>query len=297
MTSDCSFFGNRLVLLGAVAVFVILFFGCFSCSSTRIFAAEDGRENSRGNSADTGSDTQKKQEDENDGKKTQTPRPTHNHPAFAQRSEERAEMVEKQIHSRRIKDPNVLNAVRTVPRHAFVRKTDISRAYKDHPLPIGLGQTISQPYIVAYMTEKLELKPHMKVLEVGTGSGYQAAVCAEIAKEVYTIEILKKLADSAKERLKKLGYRNVFVKDADGYFGWKEKAPFDVVIVTAAAGVVPPVLIDQLKAGGKMILPLGSPYGYQSLVLITKDDENRIHSRRLLPVRFVPMVGRVTEDN
>ena len=143
------------------------------------------------------------------------------------------------------------------------------------------------------MTEALKLSPKLKVLEIGTGSGYQAAVCAEIVQEVYTIEILEELAKSAKERLKELGYRNVFVKAADGYFGWKEKGPFDAIIVTCAAGFVPPPLIEQLKPDGRMILPVGSPYGAQWLVLITKDDKGKVRSKELFPVRFVPMVGQI----
>jgi protein-L-isoaspartate(D-aspartate) O-methyltransferase len=143
------------------------------------------------------------------------------------------------------------------------------------------------------MTEVLKLGADSRVFEVGTGSGYQAAVCAEIAKEVYTVEILEKLAKSAKDRLKNLGYRNVTVKAADGYFGWEQKAPFDAIIVTAAATSVPPPLVKQLKTGGRMILPKGSPYGAQWLVLITKDDKGQVRSQRLLPVRFVPMTGRI----
>jgi len=145
------------------------------------------------------------------------------------------------------------------------------------------------------MTEALKLDPNYKVLEIGTGSGYQAAVCAEIVHEVYTIEILEELAESAKERLKELGYKNTSVKAGDGYFGWKEKAPFDAIIVTAAAGFVPPPLIEQLKPNGRMILPLGSPFGVQTLVLVTKDDKGKVRSKELLPVRFVPMVGHITE--
>jgi len=221
--------------------------------------------------------------------------PDHNHPAFGERVEERTRLVARYIEGQGIRDPNVLRSLRTVPRHAFVRPGDLRRAYADHPLPIGLNQTISQPYIVAYMTEVLGLRPGSKVFEVGTGSGYQAAVCAEIAREVYTVEILEKLAKSAKERLKNLGYRNVTIRAVDGYFGWEEKGPFDAIIVTAAAGLVPPPLIEQLKPGGRMILPVGSPFGAQWLVLITKDDTGRVRSRRLLPVRFVPMTGRVME--
>jgi len=220
-------------------------------------------------------------------------RPSHSHPAFKQRTRERERMVKTQIASRNIKDPNVLSALRTVPRHSFVRQGDLGRAYSDQPLPIGLGQTISQPYIVAYMTEALKLDPNDKVLEVGTGSGYQAAVCAEIAAEVYTIEILEELAQSAGKKLKQLGYHNVSVRAGDGYYGWPGHGPFDVVIITAAAIMVPPPLVEQLKPGGRMILPLGSPYGPQTLILVIKDLEGNIKSMSLLPVRFVPMVGQV----
>jgi protein-L-isoaspartate(D-aspartate) O-methyltransferase len=222
-------------------------------------------------------------------------KPRHGHIAFTERTRQRHEMVRDQIYKRGVTDPNVLTALRTVPRHAFVRKGDQRQAYRDHPLPIGYSQTISQPYIVGYMTEALELEDNFKVLEVGTGSGYQAAVCAEIAKEVYTIEIVEVLAKSAQQRLKKLGYDNVHVKAGDGYYGWNEHAPFDAIIVTAAAGLVPPPLIKQLKPGGIMILPLGSPYGFQSLVLIIKNKKGEIFSEQLFGVRFVPMTGKIME--
>jgi len=227
--------------------------------------------------------------------KEEVPRPEHKHPAFGERIKERTGMVATYIRGEGIRDPNVLSAMHTVPRHAFVLRRDLRRAYNDHPLPIGLGQTISQPYIVAYMTEYLKIGIRSKVLEIGTGSAYQAAVCAEIAREVYTIEILEELAKSAKKRLKELGYNNVFVKAGDGYFGWEEKGPFDAIIVTAAAGVIPPPLIEQLKTNGKMILPVGSPFGIQTLVLISKDEKGEVHSKGLLPVRFVPMTGRVNK--
>jgi len=222
--------------------------------------------------------------------------PTHNHPAFNQFYEERQKMVHGQIAWRNVRDPNVLYAMRTVPRHAFVRPDDIHQAYDDCPLPIGLGQTISQPYIVAFMTEALALKPDSKVLEIGTGSGYQAAVCAEIAAEVYTIEIIKELAESAEKRLKELGYRNVSVKAGDGYFGWKEKAPFDAIIGTAAAGQIPPPLLEQLKPGGRMILPVEDRLGFQYLVLIIKDQKGNLHQENVMPVRFVPMTGEVKKN-
>lgn len=202
-------------------------------------------------------------------------------------------MVNRQIRARGVRDPNTLAAMLTVPRHSFVRVGELGQAYNDHPLPIGLGQTISQPYIVGFMTEALQLKAGSRVLEIGTGSGYQAAVCAEIAKEVYTIEIVEALAKSAKKRLKELGYRNVFVRAGDGYFGWPEKAPFDAIIGTAAAGRVPKPLMEQLKPGGRMILPHGSERGLQHLVLITKDEKGKISRKNVMPVRFVPMTGEV----
>ncbi len=234
-----------------------------------------------------------KQRDSND---TKLLRPGHNHPAFSERIKERKEMVINQIRARDIIDSNVLRAMQTVPRHAFVRASEQRYAYFDGPLPIGYGQTISQPYVVAFMTEALNLTPESKVLEIGTGSGYQAAVCAEIAAEVYTIEIVEGLAKSAKQHLQKLGYRNVFVKTGDGYFGWPEKAPFDAIIGTAAAGRVPEPLLEQLKPAGRMILPVEGSLGFQYLVLINKDDKGNISKSNVMPVRFVPMTGEVTES-
>jgi len=217
----------------------------------------------------------------------------HKHPAFKERIEERKKMVSWQIQARDVKDPNVLKAMRIVPRHAFVRATEQHYAYIDNPLPIGFDQTISQPYIVAFMTEALQLKPNSKVLEIGTGSGYQAAVCAEIAQQVYTIEIVEGLAKRAKKCLKELGYPNVFVRFGDGFFGWPEKAPFDAIIGTAAAGRIPEPLLEQLKPGGRMILPYGKPWGFQYLVVITKDKKGKISKKNVMPVRFVPMTGEV----
>jgi protein-L-isoaspartate(D-aspartate) O-methyltransferase len=190
---------------------------------------------------------------------------------------------------------NVLKAMRIVPRHAFIPENVQMAAYGDYPLPIGFEQTISQPYIVAFMTEALALKPDSRVLEIGTGSGYQAAVCAEIAAEVYTIEIVEGLAKRAEEKLKELGYPNAFVKAGDGYFGWPEKAPFDAIIGTAAAERIPPPLIEQLKPGGRMILPYETNAGFQYLVLITKDEKGKISKKNVMPVRFVPMTGEVTK--
>ncbi len=222
--------------------------------------------------------------------------PDHNHPAFNERVEERAEMVATQIQGRDVNDPNVLKAMRLVPRHAFVRASEQNAAYGDYPLSIGYGQTISQPYIVAFMTQVLQFKPNAKVLEIGTGSGYQAAVCAELAREVYTIEIVEALAKSAAVKLKELGYHNVFVKAGDGFFGWPDKAPFDAIIGTAAAERVPQPLIDQLKPGGKMILPVEGRLGFQYLVLIIKDEKGKLHQKNVMPVRFVPMTGQVEKS-
>jgi len=232
-------------------------------------------------------------EDPNDKKVL---RPVHKHPAFTERVKERARMVDWQIEIRNVKDPNVLSAMRTVPRHVFVRSSEQRSAYNDNPLPIGYDQTISQPYIVAFMTDTLKLTRSSKVLEIGTGSGYQAAVCAEMAQQVYTIEIVEELAKSAKERLKELGYRNVFAKAGDGFFGWPEHAPFDAIIGTAAAGRIPEPLIEQLKPGGRMILPYGTPDGFQSLVLVTKEKNGAISHKNIMPVRFVPMTCEVQKS-
>jgi len=213
-------------------------------------------------------------------------------PAFAERITEREQMVAAQIQARGVRDPNVLRAMRSVPRHAFVPETQEALAYADHPLPIGHEQTISQPYVVAFMTEALALDSNSVVLEIGTGSGYQAAVCAEIAREVYSIEIVEPLAKSAMEVLTRLGYSNVHVRVGDGFYGWPEAGPFDAIIGTAAAQEVPPPLIEQLKPGGRMILPVEGEYGFQHLILLTKDKEGQLHREAVMPVRFVPMTGR-----
>lgn len=205
---------------------------------------------------------------------------------------ERRRMVEL-IERRGVEDPATLAAMRAIPRDEYVPGAYRRRAYGDHPLPIGHGQTISQPYIVAYMTEILEPVPGMKVLEVGTGSGYQASVLAQIGCEVYTIEIFEALATSARERLDRLGFDLVNIRHADGHFGWGEAAPFDAVIVTAAAGFIPPALVEQLKPGGRMVIPVGSVYGIQNLILVQKDDAGEVRTRNLLPVRFVPMLSQL----
>jgi protein-L-isoaspartate(D-aspartate) O-methyltransferase len=201
--------------------------------------------------------------------------------------ERREGMVKQQIERRGVKDVAVLNAMRQVKRHLFVPGNSIPNAYDDRPLPIGYGQTISQPYIVAYMTEAIKPKPQFKVLEIGTGSGYQAAVLSPIVKEVYTIEIVPQLGNAAASRLKKIGYKNIQVKVGDGYYGWKEHAPFDAIIVTAAAEFVPPPLLEQLKDGGRMIIPIGSPFMTQMLMLVEKKGKKAV-TKSLMPVVFVP---------
>ncbi|MEE9117597.1 MAG: protein-L-isoaspartate(D-aspartate) O-methyltransferase [Calditrichia bacterium] len=204
----------------------------------------------------------------------------------------RLSMVEDQIERRGVKDDRVLHAMREVPRHEFVPNHLKKYAYADEPLPIGEDQTISQPYIVAYMTEYLRLGEEDIVLEIGTGSGYQAAVLAEIADTVYTIEIVDVLAKRAEKTLKRLGYENVLVKRGDGYAGWPEHAPYDAIIITAAPTKIPQPLLNQLKIGGFMILPLGD-YS-QELVLIEKNIKG-FEQKTLLPVRFVPMTGEIAE--
>ncbi len=204
---------------------------------------------------------------------------------------ERADMVRQQIEARGIKDKNTLKAMKTVERHLFVPTAYKSNAYDDRPLPIGYGQTISQPYIVAYMTELLNVGEGATVLEIGTGSGYQAAILAEIVGQVYTIEIVEELGLLAKERLKSLKYNNVKVKIADGYYGWKEHGPFDGIVVTAASEYIPPPLINQLKDGGRMIIPVGTPFSVQTLMLIEKRGEE-ITTISLMLVRFVPFTRK-----
>ena len=204
----------------------------------------------------------------------------------------REKMVKKQIIRRGIQDEDVIQAMMSVPRHQFVPMKWISMAYNDTPLPIGYGQTISQPYIVAYMTEVLNLDEESRVLEIGTGSGYQAAILSRIVKKVHTIEIIPELAESASLRLEKLGYKNVKVTCGDGYYGWSEYAPFDAIIVTAAAGHIPPPLLKQLKKNGGMVIPVGGPFMIQNLVLVEKDSAGKITTRNLMAVRFVPLTGK-----
>ena len=205
--------------------------------------------------------------------------------------QKRAAMVSDQIEREGVSDPRVLAAMRDVPRHLFVPPSFRSRAYEPFPLPIGEGQTISQPYIVAFMTQILRIRETDRVLEVGTGSGYQAAIAAKIAAEVYSVEILESLADRSRRTLSDLGFRNVVVRQGDGYYGWEEKGPFDAIIVTCAGGHVPPPLLRQLRDGGRMIMPVGGPFMTQNLVFIEKDARGTITQRNVLPVAFVRLLG------
>ena len=207
----------------------------------------------------------------------------------------REEMVRNQLAAGGIRNPEVLQAMTEVPRHEFVPASLRPYAYADGPLPIGHGQTISQPFIVAYMTQALELSKEDTVLEVGTGSGYQAAILGKLAKEVYTIEIVPPLAESARVILSKLGFENVHVRLGDGYLGWPEKAPFDAIIVTCAPDHVPEPLISQLKEGGRLVIPVGTAGGIQQLVLLKKRN-GQISKEKMLDVRFVPMTGKIMDE-
>jgi len=201
--------------------------------------------------------------------------------------EDRLQMVEEQLKTRGIDDPRVLSAMSTVPRHLFVNKTLKKLAYHDGPLPIGHGQTISQPFIVAYMSQVIGLQPGQRVLEIGTGSGYQAAILAELTDKVYTIEIVKPLAKKVDNLFEKLGYHLIQRRQGDGYYGLPEVAPFDAIVVTAAAEYIPPPLLKQLKDGGRMIIPVGSPFRVQHLLLVTKEN-GTVRTRKMMAVRFVP---------
>jgi protein-L-isoaspartate(D-aspartate) O-methyltransferase len=200
----------------------------------------------------------------------------------------REDMVRAQIEERGISDPAVLDAMRIVPRHMFVLRDSIGSAYEDHPLSIGYGQTISQPYVVAWMTELLRVKPGDRVLEVGTGSGYQAAILAQLGAEVYTVEIVEELAQLATERLAEMGYTEVVVSNRDGYYGWEEHSPFDAIIVTCAPDHIPSSLVQQLKDGGRMVIPVGPMGAVQSLFLLTKE-QGRVRTENMGAVIFVPL--------
>jgi protein-L-isoaspartate(D-aspartate) O-methyltransferase len=203
-------------------------------------------------------------------------------------------MVEQQIEARGISDPATLAALRTVPRHEFLPMRLRSEAYADYPLPIGHGQTISQPFIVAFMTEAIRPQPGERILEIGAGSGYQAAILAQMGAEVYTIEIVEPLAEMARQTLERLGYKNAHVKHGDGFRGWPEHAPFDAIIVTCAPDKIPAPLVEQLRDGGRMIIPVGSGMN-QELVLLRKKGD-KIEKQSVLPVRFVPMTGEAQAD-
>lgn len=220
------------------------------------------------------------------------------HPAFSERVEEREQMVKEDIAGyphQAVKDPAVLRAMRHVPRHMFVPKDYQDQAYRNSPLLIGHKQTISQPFIVAHMSELLELEPEHRVLEIGTGSGYQAAVLAELCEYVYTIEIVAPLGKQARKLLQELGYEQVNVRIGNGYTGWPEEAPFDRIIVTCAPDQVPQVLLDQLAPGGRMIIPVGGQFETQYMVELSKNQKGKISQKQHYPVRFVPMTGKPSE--
>ena len=204
---------------------------------------------------------------------------------------ERETMVKQQIEYRGITNQPTLKAMTAVPRHKFVPSNLIDRAYDDSPLPIGYGQTISQPYIVAYMTAFINLKSGQKVLEIGTGSGYQAAILSGLVKSVYSMEIIKPLATQAAARLQLLGFDNVTTRLSDGYYGWAEHGPFDAIVVTAAASHVPPYLVRQLRRGGRMVIPVGGRFLTQQLLLIEKTETGEVKTRQVIPVIFVPLTG------
>ena len=215
-------------------------------------------------------------------------------PRFTARRNERDRMARLIRTVYGLNDADILAAMKAVPRHEFVPAEGARHAYRDTPLPIGYGQTISQPYIVAEMTRLLELTPESKVLEIGTGSGYQAAILSEFTRNVFTVEIIQILAESADERLRRLGYDVVEVANHDGYRGWREHGPYDAIIVTCAAGEIPLPLIGQLANGGRMVIPVGPVFATQSLMLVEKDSDGKVRSRSLLPVRFVPLLREDT---
>ena len=217
---------------------------------------------------------------------------------FQQQREELIEQIRDDVRTSSVVlgksrlDDNVLKAMATVPRHEFVPEKHRHQSYRNRPLPIGYGQTISQPAIVAMMTDLLQLESTDKALEIGTGSGYQAAILAELVEQVFSIEFVPELAERAAVDLERTGYLNVTTREGDGYFGWEEEAPFDAIIVTAASDHIPPPLLKQLKPGGRMVIPVGSRFMVQHLVLVTKDADDNIVTEQLLPVRFVPLIGQ-----
>ena len=283
-------------------IVVIMFLTSIVTGLLGLFEQRDRTVRSRGpavlSAADKHDDTEpadsKQQDDPQEKESWRPPVPK----AAGERASERHRMVRLQIAKPRdgrltVKDAAVLEAMRTVPRHVFVPEARRRRAYGDSPLPIGEGQTISQPYMVAIMTELLDLTPESKVLEVGTGSGYQAAVLGQLTPHVYTIEIIETLARRGAKVLAEQGYDDVRVRQADGYFGWVDKGPFDAIIVTCAAGHLPPPLWEQLRPGGRIVIPIGGPYEFQRLVVVTRTKEGKRRSRTVMGVRFVPMTGNV----
>ncbi len=222
------------------------------------------------------------------------------HKAFGERISEREQMVKDGIENypyQPVKDPKVLEAMRRVPRHVFIPLDYRHESYKNRPLVIGYNQTISQPYIVASMTEILDIQPDYRILEIGTGSGYQAAVLGELCKHVYTIEIISPLGLKAKKLLTELGYEHIQVKIGDGYEGWPDVAPFDRIIVTCAPNNIPPPLVEQLAMGGKIVIPVGQANQIQYIIVVTKDKQGRVSQERRYPVRFVPMTGKASQKN
>jgi protein-L-isoaspartate(D-aspartate) O-methyltransferase len=219
-----------------------------------------------------------------------------NRPRFSERESERHRLVETGIRQQNITDERILESMRQVPRHKFVPEALQGQAYQNNPLPIGYGQTISQPYIVAYMNQMLNLTAGDKVLEIGTGSGYHAATLSELTPNVFSIEIIRELGEQAAGYFDEYGYETIQTKIADGYYGWEDYAPFDAIIVTAASGHIPPPLVEQLKPDGVIVIPIGSPYQTQTLMKITKDEDGNIRTERDLPVRFVPMTGAAQEQ-
>ena len=199
-------------------------------------------------------------------------------------------MIREQIASRGIKNPEVLRVMGEIPRHLFVPASVREQAYEDRPVPIGHGQTISQPFIVGFMTELLDVQGRHRILEIGTGSGYQAAILSKLAREIFTMEIVPELAQSAEVLFRRLGYKNIFVRSGNGYLGWPEASPFDRIIVTAAPPEIPQVLIDQLKPGGRLLAPVGISPANQQIVMVEKTKDGKVVERAVLPVRFVPMV-------
>jgi protein-L-isoaspartate(D-aspartate) O-methyltransferase len=288
---------HRLVLVGALLVGVAALVSAAVLLNSRPLAAQQADAQKPGQPPPTTQPTTAQATTREADEHRPWPRPS-----TRERQADRQRMVDRQIapddlFRSGVRDKEVLDAMRAVPRHEFVPSGWQSAAYDDTPLPIGHGQTISQPYIVALMTKHLELQAGDKVLEIGTGSGYQAAVLTELTPHVYTIEIVKPLHEEATRRLKRLGYTTIETRLADGYDGWPQHAPFDAVIVTCAAGHVPPPLWKQLKPGGRMVIPIGGVHDVQRLIVLTKQPDGRQKSRSILPVRFVPMVGKAQEDD